>query len=335
MHTLSLTFAALLLLASTLPPQTVPPKKVVAYVPNWIDLKSFADTIDYAKITHLNLAFENPTNDSGDLSFNDGDNALIAQAHTHHVKVLVSIGGGAASGDKTLRKRYSDLLADANRAGFVAKIADYLDAHHFDGLDVDIEGPAITTGYAPFVSDLAAALKPRGKLLTAALSQGYGGDQVPSSVFQSLDFVNIMAYDGTGPWDPNAPGQHSSFALAQSSVVYWLERGLPKSKAVLGVPFYGYGFGDAFRNRDYSYADIVASYPGAENADQVGKTIWYNGIPTIRAKTQYVVAHGLAGVMIWSLDSDAPGKCSLLTIIDAALHPKALDIPRKDAQGKP
>ena len=321
MHTLPLIFVALVLLTSAMPTQAQP--KVVAYVPNWINLAAFADTIDYAKVTHLNIAFENPINDSGDLSFDDANDALIAKAHAHHVKVLVSIGGGAASGDKALLARYSRLLTDANRAGFVAKIADYLDAHRFDGLDVDIEGPAINKNYGAFVGDLAAALKPRGKLLTAALSQGYGGDQVPASVFQNLDFVNVMAYDGAGPWEPSAPGQHSSFDFAKSNVAYWLGRGLPKSKAVLGVPFYGYGFGDAFRNRDYPYSDLVASYPGAENADQVGKTIWYNGIPTIRAKTQYVVAQGLAGVMIWSLDYDVPGKRSLLAAIDAALHPKA------------
>jgi len=40
-------------------------RKVVAYVPNWIDLKTFAETIPYEKVTHLNIAFENPVNDGG------------------------------------------------------------------------------------------------------------------------------------------------------------------------------------------------------------------------------------------------------------------------------
>ena len=64
-------------------------EKVVAYVPNWVDLKSFAETIDYAKITHINIAFENPTNDAGDLSFNRRDDFLIAKARANDVKVLV------------------------------------------------------------------------------------------------------------------------------------------------------------------------------------------------------------------------------------------------------
>lgn len=190
-------------------------KQVVAYVPNWVDLNAFAPTIAYDKVTHLNIAFENPTNDDGDLSFNRHNSVLINLAGKHGVKVLVSIGGGSASGDKKLRARYDVLLAEARRKAFAARLADYVVRHGFDGLDVDLEGPAITRDYGPFIADLAAALKPKGKLLTAALSQGYGGKSVPDSVFEHFDFINIMAYDGTGPWNANAPGQHSSMEYAR------------------------------------------------------------------------------------------------------------------------
>lgn len=295
-------------------------KRIVAYVPNWVNLNSFSETIDYAKLTHINIAFENPTNAEGDLSFNTKNPVLIAKAQTNGVKVLISIGGGSASGNKTLLNRYFNLLNETNRAGFATKLADYVSRHGFHGLDVDIEGPSINHDYGAFIQELAKVLKPRGKLLTAALSKGYGGNQVPDSVFGHLDFVNIMAYDGAGYWNTNAPGQHASMEFARDNVRYWLERGLPKSKAVLGVPFYGYGFGEAFRKRDYSYSAILAAYPGAENTDQVGNTIWYNGLPTIKAKTQYVIDEGLGGIMIWSLDYDVKGERSLLSAIHETLN---------------
>jgi GH18 family chitinase len=290
-------------------------RMVVAYVPNWLELKSFADTIDYAKLTHINIAFANPADDAGDLSFNEKDVFIIERARARGVKVLISIGGGAASSDKVLRDRYARLLERTRRGGFVTKIAAYVAAHHFDGLDVDIEGPSINDGYGDFVADLHATLRGRKLLLTAALSRGYGGSKVPDSAFAAFDFVNVMAYDATGHWDPRSPGQHSSLDFAEANVKYWLDRGLPKSKIVLGVPFYGYGFGPAYRKRDYPYSEIVAKHPGAENADQAGDTIWYNGIPTIRAKARYVTEQGLAGVMIWSLDYDVKGKRSLLDAI--------------------
>lgn len=309
--------------------------KVVAYVPNWIDLKSFADTIDYSKITHINIGFENPVNESGDLSFNKANEYVIAKARANRVLVLISIGGGSASGDKVLLQRYFSLLTDDKRAGFVAKLARYVNEHNFDGLDVDIEGPSINKDYGAFIRDLANALKPQGKSLTAALSQGYGGNNVPDSVFEHFDFVNIMAYDGAGYWEPNAPGQHSSLEFAKSNVAYWLKRGLPRSKAVLGVPFYGYGFGKAFRKRDYTYSEIVNTYPGAENNDEVGDRIWFNGIPTIKAKAKYVVDEGLAGIMIWSLDYDVKGDRSLLSAIHQTLNPEAAAPESSAANTKP
>ncbi len=301
--------------------------KVVAYVPNWIDLNSFSNTIDYAKITHINIAFENPYNAAGDLSFNTANNTLINKAHANNVKVLISIGGGSASGDQVLLARYATLTNNANRAAFVAKLSAYVTAHNFDGLDVDLEGPNINGDYGAFIVALSGALKPKNKLLTSALSQGYGGDKVPSSVFQYFDFVNVMAYDGDGYWDPNAPGQHSSLAFAKSNTQYWINRGLPKEKAVLGVPFYGYGFGSAFRQRDYPYNEVIANYPGAENVDKVGSTIWYNGIPTIKAKTNYAFDLGIGGIMIWSLDYDGTGAKSLLSAIDQVFKARSVVTP--------
>lgn len=308
--------AAVALLCAT----AVARPKVVAYVPNWIDLPAFAASIDYTKVTHLNIAFENPTDARGDLSFKPGNAALVAKAHRHGVKVLVSIGGGAAANDAALKLRYFALIKPANRSRFVAKLADYVSRHGFDGLDLDLEGPAINGDYGGFVGELAVALHRRGKLLTAALSRGYGGAKVPVSALRHFDFVNIMAYDETGPFAPTRPGQHASLQFARDNVAYWIGRGLPKAKAVLGVPFYGYGFGAAFQKRGYPYAQIVERHRNAENADQAGNTIWYNGIPTIQAKARFVSDQGLGGIMIWSLDQDASGERSLLSAIHAQLN---------------
>ena len=297
--------------------------KVVAYVPNWINLEEFSKTIDYAKVTHLNIAFENPTDDSGELSFNRRNKVLLEKAKAAKVKVLVSIGGGSASGDAVLKERYFKLLADDKREDFVKKLVAYVEKHGFDGIDVDIEGPSINEDYGDFIADLAAALKPKGKLITAALSKGYGGDRVPDAALGQLDFLNIMAYDAKGSWNPNSPGQHSSLEFAKSATNYWLGRGVAKEKAILGVPFYGYGFGKDFRDGGFGYGDILAKHPEAAEQDQVGETIWHNGQPTIRAKAKFVKDEGLGGLMIWSLDNDVKGEKSLLD----ALHKELEAVP--------
>ncbi|UTN03325.1 glycosyl hydrolase family 18 protein [Flavobacterium bizetiae] len=291
-------------------------KKVIAYVPNWVDLNAFSSTIQYSKLTHINIAFENP-DANGYLSFNSGSNAIINAAHAQNVKVFVSLGGGSVSEGGAIRDNYFNLITSGNRTAFIQKIYDYVVAHNFDGVDMDLEGPAINSDYGGFVIALAAKLHANGKQITAALSEGYGGANVPSSTFAAFDWINIMAYDATGPWQPGNPGQHSPYSMAVNQFNYWTGRGLPASKAIIGLPFYGYGFG-ANANQGISYANIVAQYPGAENQDQVGNTIYYNGIPTIKAKTTFAIQNA-GGVMIWELSQDATGAKSLLTAINQVI----------------
>jgi chitinase len=291
-------------------------KKVIAYIPNWIDLNAFSGTVQYSKLTHINIAFENP-DANGYLTFNSGSNTIINAAHAQNVKVFVSLGGGSVSEGGAIRDNYFNLITPTNRTAFVQKIYDYVVAHNFDGVDVDLEGPAINGDYGGFVIALANKLHANGKLISAALSEGYGGANVPSSTFAAYDWINIMAYDATGPWAPNNPGQHSPYSMAVNQFNYWTGRGLPASKAIIGLPFYGYGFGAA-ANQGISYANIVNQYPGAENLDQVGNTIYYNGIPTIKQKTTFAIQNA-GGVMIWELSQDATGSKSLLTAVNQVI----------------
>ena len=113
-----------------------------------------------------------------------------------------------------------------------------------------------------------------------------------------------MAYD-------NAGAEHSSLDYARSALDYWLERGLPPEKAILGVPFYA-------RPSETSYAKIVEADPKAaqlNSTNYYGLQINYNGIPTIQAKTRLALRRG-SGIMFWTLENDATGDLSLV----AAIH---------------
>ena len=81
-------------------------------------------TIAYEKVTHLNVAFENPVDAAGTMSFAEDSPGLIVRAHTAGVKVLVSIGGGSASGDAEMKARYAGLLSAKNRAAFAGRLAE-------------------------------------------------------------------------------------------------------------------------------------------------------------------------------------------------------------------
>ena len=119
-------------------------KKVIAYIPNWVDLNAFSSSVQYSKLTHINIAFENP-DANGYLSFNSGSNTIINAAHAQNVKVFVSLGGGSVSEGGAIRDNYFNLIKAANRTAFIQKIYDYVVAHNFDGVDMDLEGPAINS----------------------------------------------------------------------------------------------------------------------------------------------------------------------------------------------
>ncbi|HMG11384.1 MAG TPA: glycosyl hydrolase family 18 protein, partial [Mucilaginibacter sp.] len=137
-----------------------------------------------------------------------------------------------------------------------------------------------------------------------------------------LDFINVMSYDKTGPWNQAKPGQHSPYSMAVDDMNYWGgARGIAKEKLSLGVPFYGYGFG-VNAPGSLAFSEILVAYPGSESLDQVtvagGGIVYYNGIPTIKNKTE-VALNKAGGIMIWQLRQDAKGANSLLNAINTVI----------------
>jgi chitinase len=145
-------------------------------------------------------------------------------------------------------------------------------------------------------------------LTTAVVALGRHGDDILPEVFEIVDFMNIMAYDGDGQ-------NHSPYEYALQALDYWEGRGLPKEKMVLGVPFYG-------RPSEATYRELVANDPQAAQSDSssyLGGMVYYNGIPTIQAKTNLALQRG-SGIMIWELSQDTTDDTSLLNAIFQTAH---------------
>ncbi|ALV04537.1 carbohydrate-binding protein [Roseateles depolymerans] len=302
--------------------------KVVGYIPSYKGLRAVADRTDLSKLTHINIAFANPSANGSFLSGGNptcmesatgGDISYVVQkAHAAGVKVLVSLAGGVIPG---CSGNWQTLLQPGNRGNLVNNLAQFVNTFGLDGVDVDLEGALLTAidkagNYTPFIQNLRSALP--GKLVTAATAT-YEGGMVPVSSLPHFDFVTLMSYDAVGPSWGSVGTEHSSYAMAQSHIATWQARGLPKEKLVLGVPFYGYGFNGYAA--DYGFNDIVAQFgASAAQKDLIGTLcascgyITYNGIPTIKAKTRLALQQG-SGVMIWELSQDGTGANSLLAAI--------------------
>jgi len=286
--------------------------RIIGYLMVRRDGLTKAQKLNLRQITHLNLAFINPDS-TGKFVNNPDIPKIIALAHRFNVKVLMSIGGG------NIPAYLPGLLANDKRQAFINSIVDEAVQQDYDGVDVDLEGDAVNGYYSAFVTELADALAAKHKLITAAVATWYA-KSVTDSALARFDFINIMSYDKTGPWEPAKAGPHSPYEMATADVEYWRDtRHTASEKLTLGLPFYGYGFGPNNTTSDWNYRDIISKYPGAENKDELkaanGHTVYYNGLITIKKKTMYA-RQQTGGVMIWELSQDATGSLSLLKAIN-------------------
>ena len=296
------TGTAPIVLTSTEIPTPVPETfRVVGYVTQAV----VVENISFDLLTHINYAFLIPNADGTFAQFPNAWKleSIVDNAHQHEVQVLISVGGWGWDTE------FETLAADPTlRAVFVRELKAFVDHYELDGADIDWEFPDAGQSAQNFlllIRDLRAAMP--DKLLTAAVvSQGETGEGILPETFDAFDFVNIMAYDGGEP--------HSPYSLAEASFDYWLGRGLPSAKAVLGLPFYAHP-------NSTPYWKIVKQDPQAaysDTFDYLGVEINYNGILTIEQKTELAMERG-SGVMIWTLENDSQDETSLLLAVNRVI----------------
>ena len=274
--------------------------KVVGYMPSW---SGTASDIQYDKVTHINYAFIRPTTTGGLTAIDNPSKlqSIVSLAHANGVKVGIAVGGWSDLNNAD----FQSMAANASyRTAFVNNLLSLCQTYQLDGVDLDWEYPIDGQDPANFttlMTQLGNALHAQGKFLTAAVSaQGYYAGGIQNAVFNAVDFLNIMVYDGGSGAD------HSPYSYAVSSLDYWANRGLPASKTVLGVPFYA-------RPSWKSFRQLVSE--GANPNLDTHNGDYYNGINTIKQKTNLAFDRNIGGVMIWELSQDATGGNSLLSAI--------------------
>jgi GH18 family chitinase len=289
-----------------------PAPRLVGYLPDYhSSYATYAQTLNFAGITHLILAFGHAPACSGvctsgsdmTISLRQSDAeiaAIVGAAHNAGVKVLVSLGGGDSAGDQTFSQFYNVGLSKQ----LAASVDQFVTAHNLDGVDVDIEDEAnMGAPLGDFVTSLAAQLHPENKLLTGAVAV-YRQPFMTDATLDQFDFLNVTSF--------SSPGQ------AESDLQYYAKtKSIAADKIVLGVPFFGTNSSQTVLA---SYSAILAAYPDAWQTDQVsggaldnGAALDYVGETSMTQETQLGVKYG--GVMVWELTQDAAAPHSLLDII--------------------
>jgi chitinase len=311
-------------------------KVLIGYVQDFRDPK----VVDYSKLTHVIFSFAHPTKD-GKLLLN-GDHALtnlraiVSNAEKHDTKVLLALGGWYhMNGGDSYDYFKAAITNPDSRTRLVNELTGITEREKLNGIDIDFEHPRSkedAKNLAAFTKELSEKLHPNGKELSIAVHAkihsvtGTESHYVvyDPTMFQYVDHVNIMAYDGQYDGEYNAANL-SSYPFTEKIINYWTNLfdtyQLSREKLVLGVPFYGQPENPNIKQ--VSYAAIVKNHPESSMNDTVnmnGTVYHFNGEKTMQKKTKLALQNDLGGIMLWEAGLDATGPNSLTSSISEILN---------------
>ena len=252
------------------------------------------------------------------------------------LQVLLAVGGWTWSG------RFSDAALTAeSRRRFAEAALDLMEAHGFDGFDVDWEFPVVgglpenvrrpedRENFTLLLKELRtvfdAAESRLGRHLALTVATGANRPQVEAletvEFARWIDFMNLMTYDFHGSWNP-VPGDNSSLTDTEASVRLHLERGFPAGKLVVGTPLYAHQW---LRDGTAWKAGPVLTWTRAEALRTPGNFVWdasrgasrleeaehvvtWDSVEALEAKRDLVIRLGLGGLMTWQVTGDPEGR---------------------------
>ncbi|OJH37457.1 glycosyl hydrolase family 18 protein [Cystobacter ferrugineus] len=298
-----------------------------------------------------------------------------------HLKLLISVGGwswskyfsqvaATAASRSTFVKSCVDMYIKGQFPGVDAANG----VGVFDGIDIDweypvgggldgnINSPADKQNYTllmqEFRNQLNAVTSQTGKQYLLTIATGASPDllankQETKNLANVLDWINVMSYDYHGAFESSTNFQSALYRVTgdpaassgfytDGSVSKMLELGVPANKIVVGVPFYGRGWGNVPSANNglfqsgvptkgtwddgssgltgvFDFKDIKNNYEGKNGYTKYfhseakeayvynpNTKIWiaYDDAQSMSAKADYILSKGLGGAMAWELSSD-------------------------------
>lgn len=282
--------------------------------------------------------------------FNDVSNYIIPKAKETGTWVIMSVAPESDWSAIASNPAKVDLFSD--------KIVELINTYGFDGVDIDWETPTSSesTLYTALMQKVYTKVKANNPhhLVTTAIAGGMW--QVArydlNNSLAYIDYINMMIYDmsrnngqyqsplykRTGFDNPtaNAGSTLTSASIEESVQLFNTTYGVPYSKMIIGMPFYGVRQTRTFNNGSWSnwtasgtilYHNILNNYLNNNEYtyyfDNVSKVpyllkndltefISYDNNESAYLKAEFVRMNNLAGVMYWQYGGDNTG-----TLIEA------------------
>ncbi len=327
---------------------------VLGFLPSWE--MSDVSTIDYAALSEIAYYALRVRRGGVIVRSGMGWNALVSGS------VSTMITKAHAAGVRALLTLYAvdqpTLEALAARPGSGTTLADQvallLRRYGFDGVDLDFEGQVASArnGFVRFFKAFSTRLKAIDSSWSVVLNTFPQAAVDPESFFDVralapyADQLFVMAYDMNDQLSPGATAPLAGADLSDASSLASFVSAVPRSKVILGIPFYGYDFTATRRTlpADTIGTPYAVSYDAVVAAGRQGRwdpvtetpytsfrrdgqwhQTWYEDPVSVALKVALAAAFHVGGVGAWELGM-ANGQSIMTTTLDGGSPPLKLPL---------
>jgi len=317
---------------------------VYGWHPYWASASSYL-SYDYEALTHIAYFSLEVDTATGGYSTLRGWNTtpLIDYAHQKGVKVTLTVTNFGA-------ERNIKILTDTTKQWvLINTIIDQLRTRNGDGVNFDFESvPASMKTYmVSFCRRAVRGIKvqlPSAEISFATPAVNWSDGWDLAAIANSCDYVIMMGYNyywsGSSAAGPVAPLSGETYNITRSIGEDYLSAGVPRSKLLLGVPWYGYDWpveSSARKSATTGTGTSRTYYAALLLSEMWGKTfdgmtgvpwvsyqnsglwrqMWFDDSLSLGLKNDLVKSMNLAGIGIWALSYEA-GRDELWNGIKAA-----------------
>jgi hypothetical protein len=355
--------------AATAPPAPAPPQiaaatlaphEIFGFAPWWnlADEQAF-DVKDLTTLAYFSLDVNPDGSIDESNSGWDGYQSqaladLISRAHAADDRVVLTV---TCFDQGSLDKLTSDPSAPARLGSTLVQL---VSAKNLDGVDFDFEGngPRDRRGLDDLIASVSSQLRaadPHWQITMSTYGSSAGD---PSGFFDiaglapSVDAFFVMAYDMNEPSTPSptapltGPGNEDAVDLAEYAAV------VPRSKIILGVPYYGYewptsgpdlGASATGPATPVTYAQVAAQdlpsywdqtsqtpWTAFQSADQWYQ-IFFDDPTSVALKARLANEDRILGVGVWALGMDGNDPAMVAALLGNAAPDKYLSGPASGA----
>ncbi|WP_257208727.1 glycosyl hydrolase family 18 protein [Bacillus sp. AFS031507] len=258
---------------------------------------------------------------------------VILSAHEKQVKVYLVVHNLFYETTEKGKQVASNVLNnDKSRSVFIRNLRNEINQFSYDGINIDMENLYLTDrdSFSLMIKKLSDTLHRDGKVVTVSVPANTGDSRAnpwsPWFDYPKLgifaDRVMIMTYD-----EHNAnttPGSTASTNWTEATIRYALNKGVPKSKILLGIAGYGWDWDKTAKKALYSSYALLMEHktkykaeilwdprtqtPHYNYVDEKNHIheAWFENSDSLRSKLNLVEKYNLQGIGIWRLGLEDP-----------------------------